>query len=403
MSPSPSAPPGGSPPALFRLPFPAILALRYLKSTRKDAFVTFLSLVAGLGLALGVAVLILALGALSGFQDVLISEVLARTPQVEVELPTGTALSEVRRTAERLAREPGVQGVRTVVKGQGWVLAKDRRPQTVELVGIEGLDGFHLAADVAHPWGLEVGDPLQVASPRPTLTPLGPPQPRLRTQVLAGTLERAGSPDELPRAELPLEVAVSLLSPVPYRLEVDAGGFSRAPALADRLARGSGEVLPAGSRIRTWQEIEGPLFFVLRLEKAMMFVAVSLIVLVAALALVASLALVIANKRSEIGMLGAMGATPESVQRAFLVYGLILGGVGALAGAVLGVAGAWVLDRWALLPVPEGVYFLDHVPFVVQPADLAAIVGVTLVLALAASSYSARRAAALGPVEAMRR
>lgn len=419
------------PPRLFHLPVPAILALRYLRSSRKDSFVTFLSLVAGIGLALGVAVLILALGALSGFQRVLLDEVLARTPQVEVELPAAMGGEAVALAEAAVRGTDGVEEVWRVVRGQGWVVPRGRRPMTVELVGFGdslpptlgepveagepaagGRDGAWLPADFAAGLGLAPGDRLEVASPRPTLAPVGGPQPRLRSVVVAGWYEPRGEAGKSLRVALPRAVASSLLAPVPTFLEIDAGGLERAPAVAAAVERAVAVAMEAapevagsvagGVRVVTWRQLEAPLFFVLRLEKAMMFVAISLIVLVASLALVASLSLVIANKRSEIGMLGAMGATPRALERTFLLYGGVLTVLGAGTGALLGLGGAWVLDTWELLAVPGDVYFVSHVPFRVLGRDLALVLGVTLVLALGAALYAARRAAALTPVEAIR-
>jgi lipoprotein-releasing system permease protein len=142
---------------------------------------------------------------------------------------------------------------------------------------------------------------------------------------------------------------------------------------------------------------------VLRLEKAVMFVAVALIVLVAAFALVADLALIISSKRAEIGMLGAMGAPPGLVRRTFLLLGAFIAGAGAALGSALGVGGSWALDRYRLLALPGDVYVFDYVPFLVRPADLAIVLSLTVVLAVAFSLYAAQRAAALVPVEALRR
>jgi lipoprotein-releasing system permease protein len=134
-----------------------------------------------------------------------------------------------------------------------------------------------------------------------------------------------------------------------------------------------------------------------------MFVAVFLIVFVAELALMADLALIISSKRAEIGMLGAMGANAGHLRQAFLLLGGLVAGIGAGAGAGLGAGGAWVLDRYKLVPVPGRVYFLEYVPFLVKPGDLALVLVLTLGLALLTSLYAAQRAATLDPIEAMRR
>jgi lipoprotein-releasing system permease protein len=283
--------------------------------------------------------------------------------------------------------------------------------QPVDMVGFEGRvpasfpgaagrpEGLYVEAALAARWALSPGDPLVVVSPRPTLTPFGGPQPRVRSMALAGTFRSGRTQEEKERIALPHAVAETLLGGTDRRLELAASGLDAALEVAGRLR----PVLPAGSVVRTWQDLNRPLLFALRLEKTMMFVAVFLIVLVAELALIADLALIIASKRPEIGMLGAMGATPSHLRRAFLLLGAMVAGSGALAGAGLGVAAAWVLDRYHLVPVPGRVYFLEYVPFVVKGSDLALVLVLTLGLALLSSLYAAQRAAALDPVEAMRR
>lgn len=391
-----------------RTPLTLLLALRYLRSTRRDSFASFLSAVAAGGIGLGVAALILSLAALSGFQQAVREDVLAHTPQIEVELPRGADLAAATAAVEAL---PGVAGAHSVVRGSGWVITAEGLVRAVEMVGFAGrvpesfpgaaggAEGLYLDSELVSLWGLEIGDRLEVVSPHPTLTPLGPPLPRLRSLPLAGTFERPRTGGDTPRIALPLGVAESLLARPPGRIEVDAGGLERARGLARELAA----VVPAGSTVRTWEEINRPLFFVLKLEKAMMFVAVFLIVMVAALALVADLSLVIASKRAEIGILGAMGATPAALGRAFLLLGALISGAGVAAGVALGVVTAWALDRFELVPLPSRVYVFDHVPFLVRPVDLAAVVGLTVALALVVSLFPARRAAAMPPVRALAR
>jgi lipoprotein-releasing system permease protein len=265
--------------------------------------------------------------------------------------------------------------------------------------GAEGRpEGLYVPASLAARWGLVPGATLEVVSPRPTLSPFGP-QPRIRSVALAGTYRSGKTQEERERIALPRGLAETLLGGNDRRLDVEAGDLDDALRVAERLE----PVLPQGSVVRTWRDLNRPLLFALRLEKAMMFVAVSLIVLVAALALVADLALIISSKRPEIGILGTMGATPGALRQGFLILGGLVAGSGMLTGTVLGVGGAWVLDRYQLLKVPGRVYFLDYVPFLVKPMDLLLVLLLTLTLALASALYAARRAAALDPVEAMQR
>jgi len=387
------------------LGFTTVLALRYLRSTRKDAFVTFLSTVCAGGIALGVAALILSLAALSGFQQALRGEVLALTPHLEAQLPAGADVAAARVAVRAVA---GVVDAQVQLHGRGW-LVLGGRAQAVELVGFDGplprsfpgtagaAPGLYVGDGLAQRSGVRAGDVVELVSPRPTLTPLGP-QPRVRRLAVAGPFS-TGRTEQEERVALPLALAATLVGTAGPRLEIDAGGLEQALALAPAVAA----ALPPGTRVRTWEDINRGLFFALRLEKSVMFVAVFLIVLVAALALIADLALVIASKRAEIGILGAMGATPAALRNAFLKLGAMLSGLGVGLGALLGVGGAALLDHYHLLALPRRVYFLDYVPFVVRPADLAAVIGLTALLALACAGYAARRAAALAPIEAMRR
>src|SRR6185436_1420551 len=390
-------------------PFPVLLALRYLRSTRRDAFASFLSLVAAGGLTLGVTALILSLAVISGFQEALRGELLGRTPQIEAELSPGLSEAAAVKIREAVRKIEGVRSVQVQVRGGGWVV-EEGKVQAVELVGFEGTvprsfpgaegrpEGLYVPAALAARWGLVPGKSLNLVSPRPTLSPFGP-QPRIRTLKLAGTFHTGKTQEDRERVALPRGIAETLLGGDDRRLDVETGGLDEALWVAERLK----PVLPAGSVVRTWKDLNRPLLFALRLEKAMMFVSVSLIVLVAALALVADLALIISSKRPEIGILGTMGATPGALKRAFLILGGLVAGSGMLVGTVLGVGGAWVLDRYQLLKVPGRVYFLDYVPFLVKPMDLVLVLLLTLALALASALYAARRAAALDPVEAMQR
>lgn len=387
-------------------PFPLLLALRYLRSTRRDAFATFLSAVASGGIGLGVAALIISLAVISGFQEALRSELLGRTPQIEIELPPG---ADAEAACEAVRKLDGVVSAQVLVKGGGWVVSGGK-VRAVDLVGFEGRvppsfpgaagrpAGLYLPSSLAVNWGLEKGEAVALVSPRPTLSPFGP-QPRIRSIEVAGVYQTGRTQEDRERVALPLDVGRTLLGSDNLLLEVTAHDLDEALEVARRLPA----ALPPDSTVRTWQDLNRPLLFALRLEKVLMFVAVSLIILVAALALVADLSLIISSKRPEIGMLGTLGATPAALRQAFVWLGGMVAGIGILTGAVLGVGGSWVLDHYKLVPVPGRVYFLDYVPFLVQPEDLVLVLLLTLLLALGSSLYAAKRAASLDPIEALER
>ncbi len=386
--------------------FPLYVALRYLRSTRRDAFTTFLSAVAAGGIGLGVAALVLAMAALAGMQHLLRSEILARTPSLAITLPAGADGLAVEAA---LAREPEVRSVQRVLEGRGWLLAGGRAVPA-ELVGFEGAvppsfpgaaggtPGLYVADDDAARLGFRPGEIVSLAAPRPTLTPLGP-QPRLLSMRLAGTFE-ASRTEEDRRVALPLERAEILLgSDRPLRIQVATRDLDGALALAGRLP-GS---LPAGSRIETWRDLNRPLFLALALERTVLFLAVSLIVAVAAIALFSDLQLVAATKRRELALLTAMGAGEPALRRAFLILGLLLGGLGAAAGGVVGWIAAVVLDRTHAVHVQHGVVLFDSLPFHVRPGDVLAVTGVTVALTVVCSFLAASRAVGTLPTEDLRR
>lgn len=399
------------------LPLPLLLAARYLKSSRRDAYVSLLSLLAGGGIALGVAALILVLAGLAGLQSFLRSDVLARTPHLEVELPPG---ADAEATRLRLLQElPGVEEARILIRGRAWLLVGGGTTD-VRVVGYsdalpdffppafpataptETAKGIYVSELFASRWGLQPdpaggGSKVELVSPRPTLTPMGP-KPRWLAQNVVGTFRSGRTEQQEERVAVPLAVAKRLFGSRLQRIEVRAESLESALDLVEPLTA----LLPEESRVLTWQDLNRGLFFALKLEKRLMFVSVFLIVPVAAMALVTVLGLLLSSKRHEIGMLHAMGAAPTEIRRAFSALGLALAGLGLLVGGTVGVVGAFILDRFRLVKPPGDVYFLDHVPFVVQPSDLAAITVATLFFTFASTHFAARRAAAAGPLEALR-
>ncbi|MCZ7650970.1 MAG: ABC transporter permease [Thermoanaerobaculia bacterium] len=383
------------------------LAPRFVKSTRRDAATSFLSAVAAAGIALGVAALVLALSALAGLQRALRAEILDRTPQLEIELPAGSDTGELLRAVEKVE---GVRFAQALARSRGWLVAggtarevevvayADRLPRSFPGARTEEAGaGLVLGEELADDLRVRPGDRVELVGTRPTLTPLGP-QPRIRALPVAGTFH-SGRTERGDRVALPLALADGLLRPGPPLLEVATGSLEEALPLAGRLR----EVLPAGSAVRTWQDLNRPLFFALHLERAVMFAAVSLIVVVAALVLVADLALLQASRWRELGALAAMGAAPRELGRLFTLLGVIVGGGGAAAGACVGAVAALLLDRFRLVRLPSQVYFLDYLPFAVEWREVGAVLGVAVAFTAACSLWGARRSAEMQPAEALRR
>jgi lipoprotein-releasing system permease protein len=385
-----------------------LLALRYVSSSRREASVRFLSAVTAGGIALGVGALILAVAALSGFQTTLLAEVLSRSPRLQVEIAPELDREAVRKA---VVAQPEVRSAQLILVGSGW-LVHERRLQACELFGVEShvpswfpgapdvpVTGVIVPDVLALGFGVERGAIVRVVSPRPTLTPFTRQIPRSRSLPVQAIFGAGRSEDYDSRVALPLAAAEALLWPTDLRLDVDLE-IAAVEALAERLRA----ELPAGTKVVTYRELNRALFFALRLEKALMFVGVFLIVLVASQALISSLALLIASKRRELGMLGTLGLTPAELRRTFVLLGALLAGAGIAIGGTVGCVAAWALDRFQLIALPEQVYIVDFVPFRLRLApDLLPIFLATLVLTLSAARTAGNGASKLSPVEAMRR
>ena len=390
------------------------VALRYFRSTRADAHIRVLSSLTAGGLAVGTAALVLALAALSGFQNHLLRDLAQHTPTLQVELGgrVDSATGGVGSAASIVDRVRATQGVLTaqeLLYARGWLV--DRRGVVaVEVVGYEkappawipveaaAAPGLIVPLQVALRMGLTVGGSARVASPRSSLTPVGP-RPRVRTLPVAAIYdaERAGYED-LP-VLLPLEQAAALFAGGDRRLDLTlAPAVDPEEVAADLRAA----IAPAEGSVATWRQANRALLFVLRLEKGLVFSAVALIVAVAAFALLASLSLVLSSKRSEVGVLAAMGVPPARLRGIFLTLGVLLSVGGAGVGVLVGAGVALFLDSFRVLSLPSDVYIVDYVPFLVREEDLFVVAFSTILFTGAASLLSARKASRLDPVEAMR-
>lgn len=388
--------PTAAPVWLWRLPLAVVLAVRGVRSARRDAFSSFLAIAAIGGIGVGVAALVLALAALAGLQEALTGEILERTPHLEVAV--GEAASA--ELEAQLREIPGVVLVQPLIRGRGWLLVGDG-VEPVEITGAGGgvprsfprptsdREGLYVPDHVAVRWGLELDQPVRVVGPKPTLGPLGP-IPRTREVLYAGSFE-GGRTEEVVRILVPFEVARGLFGTQASRFEVSTTSLDRALEVAQRI-RGA---IP-GAEVATWRDLNQPLFFALRLEKTVLFLAVGLVVVVAALGLVAELALLVATRRDEIRTLLALGTTRATLRRAFVGLGLLVAGVAAVGGGVVGIGAALVLDRTEVVALSSSAFFLDHVPFRVELSDVGAILGLTMVLALTSGLWVTRAGALEG-------
>jgi lipoprotein-releasing system permease protein len=196
-----------------------------------------------------------------------------------------------------------------------------------------------------------------------------------------------------------LETAGRLVGKVePDHIELRVRNIYDAPSIADGITRQAGAEYLA----QDWSDLNRSLYSALWLEKVAISIAIGLIVMVAALNIVASLILLVMEKSRDIAILKTMGSSATSIRRIFMLQGLVIGVVGTVCGASVGVLLATILDRNRLIRIPADVYQLSHLPFTVVPSDVAAVVAAALVICFVATIYPSRQAAKLDPAEALR-
>lgn len=389
--------------------FESFVALRYLAASRRRAHVALISTISVLGLAVGVAALVISLSLLSGFQDRIRAQMTRRTPHLKVSPARGPALADPDRVRTALAQLPGVVSVEPEIDGRGWASGSSgdstfpvryRNAPVSELQpGPPELPPpARVSAEISTRTRTVPGDRLRLTSSRTRLSPLGPIPVSIELRVV--DVRRVGALEKAPDVEVPEEVA-RLLSGVPRGARAYEARLSD-PERAATARRGVALLLGPAYRVETWRELNAPLSFALRLEKSVIFATVALVIVVAALNIVSNIALTVVEKKRDLGVLTSLGATPGSLARIYLTLGAVIGAIGTALGVAVGVTASLLLDRYQVVSLPDDVYLLTHVPFAVHPGEVALVAAFALATAVAASALPARAAARLAPGEAIR-
>ena len=391
------------------------IARRYLWAARKQRHTAFLSAISMLGLAVGVATLLISIALLTGLQGQITGRLIDSSPQILVE-PTGQNSIDGADAVVAAARASGMTDIRAFISGIAWGTNEDRsagRPMRIRSIvpgrepdGSAKPEGnvsdendplrIFLTRGFAASLGVEAGDSVTIIAPRMRLTPFGPVPVMKRYRI--ERLVLSADEDVTTDAWLSNEEASSLFGTAgrPTAIEM-YGPAERAEeiqaALSSRFPR---------LQFKTWKEINRPLFLALRLEKIVMFATISLIIFVAALNLVSSLSMLILEKRPSVGVLRTLGATERNIRSLFMQLGLLIGFTGALLGNILGIGLSWAANRWHLVPLPAEIYFISYLPFTLDVEDIVGVNVVAILLSIAATWYPARIASRLDPITAIK-
>jgi lipoprotein-releasing system permease protein len=397
---------------------------------RRDGFISFISAVSVLGIALGVAALIIVLSVMNGFQREVRDRMLSVMPHVEISAAPGEALPDWRTTAQAAkAADPAVQaaapfiavqalishgdalrgalvrGVDPAEEAQVTPLAAQLRDTTL---GALQPGGWHvvLGGELARQLGVRTGDRLTLMAPGGQVTPAGI-VPRLRSVTVAGTLDSGHYEVDSTLAMIHLDDAARL-----FRLEGPSGVQLRLddPLQARRVAAVLEGRQAPGLTVRDWTRVNRHWYDAVQVEKRLMGIILTLIVAVAAFNLVSSLVMTVTDKRADIAILRTLGASPRSIMGIFVVQGALAGVAGTLAGLLLGLTVAFQID--VIVPaieralgiafLPGSIYLISRMPSQPLASDIVPITVLALLLSLAATLYPSWRASRIQPAEALR-
>ncbi|ANY63276.1 cell division protein FtsX [Comamonas aquatica] len=415
----------------MQIPYELALGWRYTRAgraTRRNGFISFISGVSMLGIALGVAALIIVLSVMNGFQKEVRDRMLSVVSHIEIFAPNGQALQDVDATMRQAKQHPEVIGAAPFVAAQGLIARGEdmkgaivrgidpaREGEVTDLAATNaevlklltpGTFNIVLGQELARQLGVGVGDVVTLIAPSGQVTPAGV-VPRLKQMTVAGTFDSGHYEYDSAMVMLHYEDAQRI-----FRLEGPTGirlklkDLQQAPRVVQELSGMITEFL----YLRDWTQQNKTWFAAVQLEKRMMFIILTLIVAVAAFNLVSTLVMTVTDKRADIAILRTLGASPGSIMGIFMVQGAMVGVIGTLAGLLLGLGVALNID--VIVPaiehalgatfLPKDIYLISKMPSDPQSSDIVPIAVISLILAFVATIYPSWRASRVNPAEALR-
>jgi len=409
-------------------PFEWMISRRYLRARRKEGFISVIAGFSFLGIMLGVATLIIVMAVMNGFRKELLGKILGLNGHLLVQ-PLETPLTDWEPVSARIAQIPGVILAAPLVEGQALasspfgaagVLVRGLRARdlaqlpsvanNIKQGSLEGFDegqGVAIGRRLADQLSLRAGDNITLVAPRGAVTPMGT-TPRIKVYKVAAVFEIGMSEYDAAFVFMPLPEAQLY-----FNRSGDVTAIEVYTADPDRIDRFRRLITEAAGRqifMVDWRQRNATFFNALQVERNVMFLILTLIVLVAALNIISGLIMLVKDKGRDIAILRTIGATQGAVMRIFLITGASIGVIGTLMGFLVGTLiclnvesirqfVSWLTNTELFSPE---LYFLSRLPAEMDPGETAAVVVMALTLSLLATLYPSWRAARLDPVEALR-
>ena len=414
---------------MIKLPYELLLGLRYTRAKRRNGFISFISLSSMIGIALGVTALITVLSIMNGFQEELRDRILGMTAHMTIN-ERNDQLEDWQSLYNQLINQPNVEGAAPNIMEQGMLTIGNK----VKGVAIRGvLPEFEgqvadignqmlfgslndltpkkyqiiLGSELAVSLGVSLGDKVTLIAPQGSVSPVGI-VPRIKRFTVSGIFEAGMHEYDSGLAIIHIEDAKKVFkygdSVGALQLKID--DLFKVGEVKEQL----GQVVDKVLYMRDWRQQHSNFFKAIEMEKRMMFIVLTLIIMVAAFNIVSTMVMVVTDKQSDIAVLRTIGATPMSIQMVFIIQGLVIGILGVILGLIGGLSLALNID--VIVPFieqllgfkffPPDVYYISAVPSKLVWSDVWYIAGLSFILTLLATLYPARKASKVNPAEALR-
>ena len=402
--------------------FEWFVSLRYLRAKRKQKFISLITLISILGVAVGVMALIVVLSVWTGFTEGLRDQIIGINAHAVVQR-YGATLDDSPEMMATIKSVDGVVATTPYIYGQA-LISSSTHSSGLAIRGIEAstalqvlglgqkmtegqltdldthrdIPGIVLGREMARQLRVAVGDKVRLLSPNGPLSPMGV-LPKIRTCLVIGTFETGMSEYDTTMGFVSLETARSLtdLRRGVHGIEIRVRDVDQAGRIAAEVRNKLGQ----GFSVRDWMQLNQNLFAALKLEKAGIFIALDLIILVAALNIISALIMVVMEKNRDIAILKSMGATTKAIMRIFFYQGMVIGLAGTAIGMISGLGLCAVLKRFKIIELPPNVYPMSTMPIKVVWTDVTMIAVSALLITLTATLYPSWKASLIKPAEAL--